>query len=55
MKFQELYKFLEKNKYHVFSYQDIFSIYPNEKKDNLKKMIYRWKKSGWIYPLKKGI
>lgn len=55
MNFKDLYRTLERNKYYVFSYQDMMSFYPKEKKDNLKKMIYRWRKNGWIYLLKKGL
>lgn len=55
MNFREVYKTLEQNKYHVFSYEDILLFYPQENKDNLKKLIYRWKKQGWIYALKRGM
>jgi predicted transcriptional regulator of viral defense system len=55
MDFKELYKTLEKNKYYIFSYKDILSFYPKEKRYNLKMAIYRWKKKGWIYPLKREL
>ena len=55
MLFKDLFQTLEKNKYYVFSYEDILSFYPNEKKLNLKKSIYRWKQKGWIKLLKKGL
>lgn len=55
MRFQKLYKTLEKHKYFIFSYDDILSFYPNEKKENLKKMLFRWCKKGWIYHLKRGL
>ncbi|MDO9464626.1 MAG: hypothetical protein Q7J67_04945 [bacterium] len=55
MKFKDLYKTLEEYKYYVFSYEDILSFYQDEKKYNLKKMIFRWKKKEWIYPLKRGL
>lgn len=55
MNFKELYKTLERNKYYVFSYNDLLSFYPDEKKATLQKAIYRWTKKGWIYSLKKGI
>lgn len=32
MNFKDLYRTLERNKYYVFSYQDIMSFYPKEKK-----------------------
>lgn len=55
MNFKDLYKTLEKNKYYVFSYEEILSFYRNEKRCNLKNMIYRWKNKGWICPLKRGL
>lgn len=55
MNFKELYKTLEKNKYYIFSFDDLLFFYPNEKRANLKKLIYRWKGKGWISSLKKGI
>ncbi|MFH1776353.1 MAG: hypothetical protein ABH952_02165 [Candidatus Omnitrophota bacterium] len=55
MNFNDLYKTLEKNKYEVFSYEDLLSFYPDENKYNLTKMIYRWKNKGWIYSLKRGL
>ena len=55
MNFKDLYKTLEKNRYYVFSHGDILSFCPDEKRDNLKKMIHRWKEKGWIYPLKRGL
>ncbi|MBU1261922.1 type IV toxin-antitoxin system AbiEi family antitoxin domain-containing protein [bacterium] len=55
MNFKDLYKTLERNKYYIFSYEDILSFYPDERRESLKKTIYRWKKKGWIYPLKRGL
>lgn len=55
MKFKDMYRILEKNKYYIFAYEDLLSFYPNEKRANLKKTIYRWKKNGWIYTLKRGL
>lgn len=55
MDFRDLYKTLEKNRYFVFSFEDLLSFYPNEKKTNLKKMVYRWREKGWIYSIKKGL
>lgn len=55
MKFNEVYRTLEKNKYYVFSFEDLSLFYPNEEKENLKKLIYRWKKMGWIHSLKRGM
>jgi len=55
MKFDTLYRTLEKNKYYVFSCGDILSFYPKEKRNNLKKMISRWSEKGWIHPLKRGL
>ena len=55
MKFNELFKLLEKNKYYIFSYNDLFMLFPSEKKGNIKKLIYRWKKNKWVSYLKKGL
>lgn len=55
MNFKDLYRVLEKNKYYVFSIEDIMSFYPGETKNNLKRMIYRWNKKGWICSLKRGL
>ena len=55
MNFESLYRLLERNHYYLFSFQDIMSFYPEEKRDNLKNMLSRWKKKGWIKSLKKGL
>lgn len=55
MKFKEIYRILEKNKYFVFSFEDLLLFYPNETKGNLKKLIFRWKNKGLIYSLKRGL
>lgn len=55
MEFKELYKTLEKNKFYIFSYNDIRSFYPDEKTDTLKRMFGRWKEKGWLYLLKRGL
>jgi predicted transcriptional regulator of viral defense system len=55
MEFRELYMTLEKNKFYIFSYNDILSFYPREKIDTLKKMFRRWRENGWLYLLKRGL
>jgi len=55
MEFKELYKVLMKNKYYIFSYEDILSFYPHEDRDSIKTMLYRWNQKGWIYHLKRGL
>jgi len=55
MNFNETYRVLEKNKYYLFSYEDLLSFYPEEKRTSLKKLLYNWKKNGLVYPLKKGL
>jgi predicted transcriptional regulator of viral defense system len=55
MNFKEFYKTIDKNKYYVFSFEDILSFYPNEERSNIKKSIYRWKERGWICSLKRGL
>ena len=55
MKFRDVYKTLELKKLFVFSFDDLLLFYPNETKENLRKIMYRWKCKGWINPLKKGL
>ena len=55
MKFNEVYRTLEKNRYYVFSIEDLLLFYPRETKENLKKLVYRWKKKGWVQSLKRGL
>ncbi|OGS35422.1 MAG: hypothetical protein A2474_06655 [Elusimicrobia bacterium RIFOXYC2_FULL_34_12] len=55
MTFKEFYAIIDRNKYYVFSINDIMSFYPNETAENIKKLIYRWNKKGWIYSLKNGL
>ena len=55
MNFNSFYTTLEKNRYYVFSISDILSFYPKEKRQNLKKMLYRWRKKGLIHTLKRGL
>lgn len=55
MEFTALYKTFEAKSYYIFSFEDALSFYPGEDKASLAKQIYRWKKQGWIYPLKRGL
>lgn len=55
MNFKELYRTIEKNRYYVFSYEDIISFYPRERRNSLKKLLYTWKNKEWIYALKRGL
>lgn len=55
MNFNDLYKTLENNKYYLFTFRDVLLFYPNEKKNSLKRMLYRWKNRGWVCALKKGL
>ena len=55
MRFKDFYKIIEKSKYYIFSYDDLALFCPGEGKSALKKMIYRWRKKGWIVSLKKGL
>jgi len=55
MRFENIYKVLEKNSYYIFSRGDVLSFYPEADEGNLKKAIYRWKKSGRLYSLKRGL
>ncbi len=55
MDFKTLYATLLHHKCFVFSQRDILSFYPSEKKESLKQALSRWRKKGWIQPLKKGL
>ncbi|MFH1440560.1 MAG: hypothetical protein ABIH18_00735 [Candidatus Omnitrophota bacterium] len=55
MNFNDLYKTLENNKYYLFTFQDVLLFYPDEKRDSLKRVLYRWKNRGWVCSLKKGL
>ncbi len=55
MKFREIYKILESRKLYVFSSEDLLLLYPDETRENLKKLVYRWKQKGWINALKRGL
>lgn len=55
MKFQKTYKELIKNNYHVFSFEDFCTLYPQEKRQYLRQYLSRWKKQGWIDSLKRGL
>jgi len=55
MEFQQLYKALERGKYYVFSFEDVFAFFPGENKTNLKRMVFRWKEKGWLIALKRGL
>jgi len=54
MTFTELYQVLERNKFYVFSIEDIRSFNPGEN-SNLRRLILRWKNKGWINTLKRGL
>lgn len=55
MNFKEFYTTLEKNRFFVFSYEDISLFFPDETKNNLKTTLQRWRKKGWICSLKRGL
>lgn len=55
MKFQEIFKKLIEKKYYVFSFEDLCVFYPEENRGNLRQYLSRWKKQGWLQPLKKGM
>lgn len=55
MNFSNLYKALEAKRYYVFSFEDLLAFFPDEKKANLKREISRWKESGRLYSLKRGL
>jgi predicted transcriptional regulator of viral defense system len=55
MRFSEIFKTLEKNGYYIFSLDDLSLFYPDESRANLAKLVYRWRKKGWIRSLKRGL
>lgn len=55
MDFKELYRAVEAHRYYIFSYQDLLSFFPGETRENLKTMLHRWARKGWVSPLKKGL
>lgn len=55
MEFKDIFRVLEKNKYYIFSFDDLLCFYPSARKANLKQLLYRWRKKGWVSPLKKGL
>jgi predicted transcriptional regulator of viral defense system len=55
MEFQALFKVLQKHKIYVFSFEDALLFFPQERRQNLKRMILRWKKQGMLVSLKRGL
>ncbi|MHA1279826.1 MAG: type IV toxin-antitoxin system AbiEi family antitoxin domain-containing protein [Candidatus Helarchaeota archaeon] len=55
MKFMDVYKTLESKKLFLFSGDDLLLFYPDDTTQNLRKLLYRWKRKGWIISLKKGL
>lgn len=55
MDFNTLYPKLEQSGYYVFSSANLLSFDSRENKAALEKSLYRWRKKGWIFPLKKGL
>ena len=55
MKFRDFLKKLLESKFYIFSFQDLLLLFPEEKPEALKKLLYRWRKKGWIYSLKRGL
>ena len=55
MRFEDVYKALSAKNYYVFSADDVCTFFPGEKKTTVKQYLSRWKKSGLIAPLRKGL
>jgi predicted transcriptional regulator of viral defense system len=55
MKFQKLFKILHKHKMYVFTFEDALMFFPEETRQNLKRMVQRWKKQGRLESLKRGL
>lgn len=55
MNFSSLYSALEAKRYYIFSFEDLLAFFPDEKKANLKREIFRWKEKKRLYALKRGL
>jgi predicted transcriptional regulator of viral defense system len=55
MTFKQVYKLLSLRKFRLFSFDELCLFFPEEKRENVKKYVFRWKKNGWISPLRKGV
>lgn len=55
MVFQALFKTLQQHKIYVFSFEDALLFFPEEKRQNLKRMILRWKEQGKLAALRRGL
>lgn len=55
MEFNSLLKVLQKNRFYIFSFDDLRVFYPHESSTNLKKELYRWKEKNLLARLKKGL
>jgi predicted transcriptional regulator of viral defense system len=54
MKYIDLYRKLQEERLYLFSTQDLFCLFPNEKKEILRQQIHYWKNNNWIRVLKNG-
>ena len=55
MMFETLIQLLAKQKFTVFSLEELCVFYPQEKRETLKKCLSRWKKKGWVTGLRRGL
>jgi len=55
MHFQDIIQLLVQKKYYVFSLEDLCHFFPKANRTTLKQGLSRWKKSGYIASLKKGL
>ena len=55
MRFEAVYRQLSKNRYYVFSCEDIGVFFPKEKRATIKQCLSRWKASGLIASLRKDL
>lgn len=55
MRFEEFCRTLSEKKYAVFSWEEIGLFFPGEKKASIKQALSRWKKSGLVAPLRRGL
>ncbi|OGF54364.1 MAG: hypothetical protein A2452_02175 [Candidatus Firestonebacteria bacterium RIFOXYC2_FULL_39_67] len=55
MRYDEVYKKILESNYYVFSFEDISSFWPEEKRSSIKQALSRWKADGRIGGLRRGL
>jgi predicted transcriptional regulator of viral defense system len=55
MRFNDAFRLLSQRKFPVFSFEDLHAFFPAETRAHMKQFLSRWKKRGWIAPLRRGL